>query len=319
MPSKQILTVFGATGIQGGSVARAMLTDPTTAQQFHVRAVTRDPSKPGAQALAELGAELIKADMEDKDSLRVALQNAYGVFLVTNFMERLDHIAETRQGKNAADICKETGVKHLVWSSLPHVSKISNGKYTAALHFDSKARVDEHIRALSIPHTILHVGTYIKFLIESLEPLSTDNGSPYRLSFPKPANIETELPLIDAAADVGKFVKAIFLNPEASLGRLFSAYSRYYTIGGIIEIIKKNGVDAVYEATDSEVFKAGMGAKGVPEFFQDDLVQVIEFGVEYGFFGGVGNGDAHKLVKEPLTSLEETLKSSAHFAGLVKG
>ncbi|KAL4861882.1 hypothetical protein BDV12DRAFT_179698 [Aspergillus spectabilis] len=317
MSTKKTLVVFGATGIQGGSVAKAILSDPAAAEKFHIKAVTRDTSKPAATTLAELGAELINADMEDKDSLRKAMKDAYAVFLVT-LMEDFDYAAETRKGMNVADICKETGVKHLVWSSLPYISKISNGKYTAAVHFDGKAVVDEHIRSLGVPHTIIHVGTYIKFLLESFAPLSTDPQT-YRLSFPKPASLDTELPLIDAAADVGKFVKGILLNPEKSLGQQLNVAYRFYTVRQFVETIKAHGVKVTFQALEKDDFKAGMAAYGLPEFFQEDVAQVLQFGAEYGLFaGGRGVEEAQQLLGEPLTSLEESLQSSAVFARLKK-
>ncbi|RHZ65257.1 hypothetical protein CDV55_107198 [Aspergillus turcosus] len=117
----KVFVVFGATGIQGGSVAKAILDDSIVAKQFRVRAISRDPAKPAATALAQQGAEVIKADMEDKGSLRMAMKDAHAVFAVTNLWETI--LAETRQGKNVADIAKELGVKHLIWSSLPNISQ----------------------------------------------------------------------------------------------------------------------------------------------------------------------------------------------------
>ncbi|KAL5341026.1 nmrA family transcriptional regulator [Aspergillus crustosus] len=317
MPWKKTLVIFGATGVQGGSVAKSILTDPAAAEQFHVKAVTRDTSKPAAIALAELGAEIIKADMEDKDSLRVALRDAYGVFLVT-LMQNFDYEKETTTGFNVADIAKETGVKHLVWSSLPYISKISKGKYPGVVHFDGKAVVDEHIRSLGVPHTIIHVGTYINFLLGSFAPVSTDPPA-YALSFPKPASLDTELPLIDAAADVGKFVKAIFLKPEVSLGQQYNGAYKFITIRDFVETVKAHGVDVKFQTVEKEEFKAGLAAVGLPEFFQEDVAQVLQFAGDHGF--RVASGEVEKiqqLVNEPLTSLEESLKSSAVFAGLKK-
>ncbi|KAL3475520.1 nmrA family transcriptional regulator [Aspergillus californicus] len=318
MSDKKIIVVFGATGIQGGSVARSILNDPTAAQQFHVRAVTRDPSKPAAKALADLGAELIKANLEDKVSLRAAFQDAYGVFLLTTIFDTMDKTAETRQGKNAADVCKETGVKHLVFSSLPHVSKVTNGKLTKVVHFDSKALVDEYIRELDIPHSILHVGTYIELLLGSLAPLSPENPSKYGFFFPEPASLETEFPLIDPAQDVGKFVKAILLNPKESLGRKFNAYDRIYTVAEFVEILNKNGVDVVFQAIDDATFRAGLAAQSLPDFWQESIVQVMQYAITYGFFTGETQNEGHKLLTEPLTSLEDALKTSPVFAGLAK-
>ncbi|KAJ0425048.1 nmrA family transcriptional regulator [Aspergillus carlsbadensis] len=313
---KKILTIFGATGNQGGSVAKAILSDPSTAAEFHVRAVTRDPSKAASLALAELGAEIVQADLDDIPSLRAVLKDAYGVYLVTNMIEHMDPARETKQGMNVADVCKETGVKHLVWSSLPYISKISNGKYTAALHFDGKALVDEHIASLGIPHTIIRLGTYTSFVLDSLVPVPND-PTRYEMYFPEPMSLTSQLPLIDPSADVGKYVKAIFLNPALTLSRAYNLGERYYSIAEIIEILQKNGVDVNLKVIPQEAFKAGLAAKGAPEFFQEDLVQVISFGDEFGFFeDGIEGG--HELVNEPLTTLEESLKTSLSFAAITK-
>ncbi|CEL10059.1 hypothetical protein ASPCAL13186 [Aspergillus calidoustus] len=313
---KKILTVFGATGNQGGSVARAILSDPSTAAEFHVRAVSRDPSKAASIALAQLGAELVQADLDDKSSLWPVLKDAYAVYLVTNMAEHMEPARETRQGMNVADVCKETGVKHLVWSSLPYISKISNGKYTAAAHFDGKALVDEHIRSLEIPHTIIRLGTYTSFLLDSLVPVPSD---PYRyeMYFPQPMSLTSKLPLIDPAADVGKYVKAILLHPAKTLSRAYNLGERYYSVAEIIKILQRNGVAVDLKVISQEDFKAGLAAKGAPEFFREDLVQVIAFGVEFGFFED-GIEEGHQLLDEPLTSLEESLKASPSFAALEK-
>ncbi|PYH88976.1 nmrA family transcriptional regulator [Aspergillus ellipticus CBS 707.79] len=314
---KKIIVVFGATGKQGGGVAQTLLHDPVALAKFQVHAVTRDPSKPAALALAEQGAELVKADLEDKDSLRLALKNAYGVFVLTNFMESFDAAAETRQGKNIADIVKELDVKHLVWSSLPHVSKLSNNKFTNVVHFDGKAYVDEYIRSLSIPYTIVHVAIYTSVVWESLAPLPTTPPS-YGLFFPQPGSLQTTIPLIDPSLDLGKFVKGILLNPEASLGKQYNVGERFYTVEEIVGVAKKFGVEIVFQAVDKDTYKAGLASKGMPDFFQEDLAQMIQFLAEYGFYGGGGIDDAKKLLTDPLTTLEESFKANADFAALKK-
>lgn len=79
-----ILTVFGATGKQGGSVVRTILSHPTLSAQYKVRAVTRDPSKPAAEALKTQGVEVVKADLNDKDSVHKAVEGSQAVFGVTD-------------------------------------------------------------------------------------------------------------------------------------------------------------------------------------------------------------------------------------------
>ncbi|KAF8926657.1 hypothetical protein BGZ58_011011 [Dissophora ornata] len=99
-----ILVVFGATGQQGGSVANYVLNDPELSKQFHVRAVTRDPSKPVAQALQKGGVEVVKGDIDDKESIKQALHGAHTVFIVTTtvYDDQL-RPREFARGRAAAD------------------------------------------------------------------------------------------------------------------------------------------------------------------------------------------------------------------------
>ncbi|GIJ91410.1 hypothetical protein Asppvi_010375 [Aspergillus pseudoviridinutans] len=314
---RKVFVVFGATGIQGGSVAKAILDDSIAAKQFRVRAISRDPAKPAATALAEQGAEVIKADMEAKESLRMAMKDAHGVFAVTDFWQKMEYLAETRQGKNVADIAKEMGVKHLIWSSLPNISQITDGKLTAAVHFDGKARVDEYIRSLAIPHTIVRLGVYNSFLLESLVPVSSDPPS-YKLVFPEPVHLKAAMPLLDPSADLGGLVKAILLRPDRSLNRQFNIAERYYTLEEIINSMKSLGLNVDFQAIDQKTFKDSIAARGWPDFLQEDVVQVFQYATEYGYFQGEGIEQAHELVSQPLTSLEKSLSGSADFAKLIK-
>ncbi len=80
----KIITVFGATGNQGGSVIASIQGNSKLASEYKIRGVTRDPSKPKGQALAEKGVELVKADLSDKDSVIKAIEGSHAVFAVTN-------------------------------------------------------------------------------------------------------------------------------------------------------------------------------------------------------------------------------------------
>lgn len=106
MAEKKILVVFGATGNQGGSVIKSVLNDPKTASEFKIRGITRDPSKPNAQALTAKGVECVAADINSKDQIKSALQGAYAVFAVTNYWEKMDAELEMKQGRNVADLAK---------------------------------------------------------------------------------------------------------------------------------------------------------------------------------------------------------------------
>jgi uncharacterized protein YbjT (DUF2867 family) len=142
----RIIAVTGATGQQGGAVARKLLADG-----WNVRALTRDLDKPAAQELASLGAELVPGDMENRAELDAAFQGVYGVFSVQNFwLPNVGFEGEIRQGKNVADAAKNAGVQHLVYSSVGSAHRGMGQK-----HFDSKWQIEQYIHSLDVPYTIL--------------------------------------------------------------------------------------------------------------------------------------------------------------------
>src|SRR3954467_4248311 len=110
---RKVIAVVGATGAQGGGLARAILADPNGG--FACRAITRDPDKDKAKALAARGAEVVKADLDDVESLKKAFAGAYGAYCVTNFWEHLSGEKEKTQARNIADAAKAAGVKHVIW------------------------------------------------------------------------------------------------------------------------------------------------------------------------------------------------------------
>lgn len=115
-----LITVFGATGAQGGSVVRVLLEQ----RKFKVRGVTRSVEGKKAKDLASKGVEMVQASLDDPESCKKALSGSYGVFLVTNFWDSMDGERETTQGKAVVDLCVQEGVKHLVYSGLESATKM---------------------------------------------------------------------------------------------------------------------------------------------------------------------------------------------------
>ncbi|PYP45307.1 MAG: NmrA/HSCARG family protein [Gemmatimonadetes bacterium] len=139
------ILVTGATGHQGGAVARELL-----ARQHTVRAMTRKPDSDAAQALARQGAEVVKGDLNDAESLRRALQGAWGAFAVQNTWEAGVE-GEEAQGKRIAELARRAGVQHYVYTSVG-----SAHRKTGIPHFDNKWRIEETVRELGFPsHVIL--------------------------------------------------------------------------------------------------------------------------------------------------------------------
>jgi uncharacterized protein YbjT (DUF2867 family) len=209
--TQKVITVFGATGNQGGSTASAIFSSPDLSAKYKVRAITRDPSKPAAQALASKGAELAKADLDDLESVRSAIAGSYGVFAVTNYWEKASKSAEIQQGKNIVDACKEEGVKHLVWSCLPNVTKLTDGELSKVEHFDSKAEVAEYAEQVKGDDMIVSYfmpGFFMSNLTQQFQPDKEGAGV---VTLSQPWNpTETWVPMLDIQRDTGLFTAGLF-------------------------------------------------------------------------------------------------------------
>src|SRR4030065_684274 len=144
--NNKIIAVTGATGQQGGAVARKLLEEG-----WQVRALTRDTNKPAAQELKSLGAEIVAGDLDNRAELDVAFKGAYGVFSVQNFwLPNVGYEGEIKQGKSVADAAKAAGVQHLVYSSVGSAHRGMGQE-----HFATKYEIEQHIRSLGLPNTTI--------------------------------------------------------------------------------------------------------------------------------------------------------------------
>ena len=138
------ILVTGATGQQGGSLARLLLQ-----KKHKVYALTRDTQSSAAQDLRTRGANIVKGDLDDSDSLKRAVKDVQSIFLMgTPFEDGTE--GEIRRGKLMADIAKENNIEHLVYSSVANADK-----NTGIPHFESKYKIEQHIKNLGIPFTII--------------------------------------------------------------------------------------------------------------------------------------------------------------------
>lgn len=150
------IVVTGATGLQGGAVTRHLLR-----QGWHVRALTRNAQSQKARTLSALGAEIIQGDLMDPASLVPIFQNAYGVFSVQNpIISGVE--GEIRQGKHVADVSMQTNVQHLVYSSAG-----VGGKGTGVPSWESKQVIEDHIKSLNLPLTIVRPMAFMELMTEA--------------------------------------------------------------------------------------------------------------------------------------------------------
>ncbi|KAL7942486.1 NmrA-like family domain-containing protein [Trichoderma barbatum] len=291
MADRKIITVIGATGGQGGGVVRTFLTDPALNQEWTVRAVTRDPSKEIAQLYKEQGAEVIIANLDDKSSLLKAFSGATAVFAVTNYWEHMNVDIEIQQGKNIVDA--ETGVPHLVWSSLRNVKKLTKGKISNVHHFDGKAEVEDYARITGIPATFFQAGWYMQNLAHGLLRQNVPDG-PFLLSMPIPDR--ALIPVFDVA-NTGIWVKAIIRNRDQLLGKRVSGATKYMTPTDIVDEFRTTfseaGKDAVFNRLTNEGFLGSM--------------------IEAGYFAFELLDESLAILEDEPTSLAKFLKQSPAF------
>lgn len=317
MAAKKVLVVFGATGVQGGSVVKAMLGDAKLKESWAVRGVTRDVSKPSAKALETMGAETIAADLNDAATLKDAVKGAYAVFAVTNYWETKSAETELKQGKAIADAAKDAGVQHYIWSSLMNVTQLSKGALRNVEHFDSKAAVEDYVKQIGIPATFFMPGFYMS----NLPGGSLRQGPPnndWALSLPIPAS--TPVPLLDTAKDTGSFVKGILLNREKCLGKRVLGATDYYTLKEILdqfrELYPQAGKNAKNVELPHQLFKDIMTQSGADDKSAEEMLENMRLMNEFGYFGGASLKESHEVLVDKLTTWKEFMLKSRAFEDL---
>lgn len=220
MEKNQIVAVTGATGRQGGAVARHLLADG-----WRVRALTRKPDSEPARRLAGLDAEVVAADMMDPDSLARAFRGAYGVYSVQNSMiSGLE--AEVTQGKNVADVAKSEGVRHLVYGSA------GGGRTgTGVGSWESKVAVETHLRQLELPATILRPNAFMELMSDKAfyPPVSTWHIMPKLMGEDRPVSWI-------CVDDLGAIAAKVFGDPDTFIGEELQLASDLRSIAECREI-----------------------------------------------------------------------------------
>ena len=257
MASDTLVLVTGATGQQGGAVARALLSEG-----FRVRGVTRNTESEGARALAAAGAEMVSASFTDPAALDAAMEGVDSVFgMSTPFEGGVD--AETEQGKALVDAAKRAGVGHFVYSS---VAGADQG--TGIPHFDSKYRVEEHLAESGLRWTVVGPVYFMGnlFFPDALEALK--NGA-FAIAMPADVSLQQI-----AVEDIGAFAAHVIAHPDDFDGQR-------------IDIAGDDLSAGEAAAQLSDVLGRDIGAVEIPieaiRAWSDDLAIMYEWFVEHGY------------------------------------
>ena len=317
--AKKIIAIVGATGNQGGSVARTFLELP----EWHVRCLTRNPSSEAAQKLSSLGAEVLQADMSSESSLSSAFKGAHAIFLNTDFwVTYRPHMTATAGNPNPGDpssstIAMETEVSHgknaalaaskvptleiLVYSALLPMKELSHGKYDHSFHWESKAAIVDFIQnevpELAKKTSEIYLGAY------STNPLIAPQLDPAtgKYTFISALRVESRIPIIDPTTSTGPFVRAL-VETEPARTRLL-AYDSYPTMSEIVDIWQRaSGKEAVVRVFTlqqmHEILKLPM-----------EVLDGVGFIEEFGYTGRVKLVEPNELSKRVVTkSFEEWMR-----------
>ena len=266
--TRPLIAVTGATGAQGGGLVRALLADPEN--RFAVRALTRRPLSDAAVALADAGAEVVAADLDDIASLERAFDGAYGVFAVTNFWEHFSPEREAQQATNMAKAARDAKVSHVVWSTLEDTREkvplndarmpTLMGRYKVP-HFDAKGEVNRVFIELGLPTTFLLTSFYWDNLIHF--GMGPKKGLDGRLNFTLPMG-DKKLPGI-AAEDIGKAAFGIFASGHELIGKTIGIAGEHLSGKQMAaSLTQALGQDVRYNEVSPDVYR-GFGFPGAED------------------------------------------------------
>ncbi len=310
MAEKKIIAILGATGAQGGGLARAILNDPSS--EFAVRAVTRDTQSDKAKALAAMGAEIVEADVEDAESLRKAFDGAYGAYCVTFYWEHFSPEKELAHAVSMAKAAKDAGLKHVIWSTLEDTRNwvpLDDDRMPTLMekykvpHFDAKGEANATFTAQGVPTTFLNTSFYWdNFVYFGLGPKKGPDGK-YALTIPMG---DSKLPGI-AAEDIGKCAYGVFKRGSEFIGKTIGIAGEHVTGEEMAAGMGKAlGMEVGYNAVPPEVFR-GFGFPGA-----DDLGNMFQFKSDFeDYFVGARSIDFSRSLNPDLQSFGSWLEKNA--------
>jgi uncharacterized protein YbjT (DUF2867 family) len=279
MQTQKVITIFGATGAQGGGLAHAILQDKNS--DFTVRAVTRDTNSDKAKELAQLGAELVVADIDDKQSVENALRGAYGAFFVTFFWAHFSAEKEKAEAAIFVEAAKQADLKHVIWSTLEDTREYVpltdqrmptlHGQYKVP-HFDGKGESDKLFTAAGIPTTFLLASFYWdNFIYFGAGPKRGEDG---KLALTLPIGNSKMAGI--AAEDIGKCAYGIFKRGPEMVGKRIGIAGEQLTGNEMAkELSDALGEPVVYNKIPADVYRS-FGFPGA-----DDLGNMFQFYDEF--------------------------------------
>ena len=303
MDKKKIIAVLGATGAQGGGLARAILND--TGSGFTVRALTRDVNSIAAKELAKLGAEVVAADVDDVESLKQAFKGAYGAYCVTFFWAHFSPEKEIANATAMAEAAKHAGLQHVIWSTFEDTRKwvpltdnrmpTLMGKYKVP-HFDAKAEADQAFTTRGVPTTFLLTSFYWENLIYF--GMGPKRGPDGKLAFTLPMG-DKKIPSI-GSEDIGRCAYGIFKRGSEFIGKTVGVAGEHPTGLQMAAVLTKAlGQEVRYNSVTPEIYRS-FGFPGA-----EDLGNMFQFKRDFeSYYCGIRPLDVSRSLNPSLQTFE---------------
>ncbi len=286
------IAVVGATGSQGKGVVNALLKEGS----FAVRAVSRNPDNYKGNA-----DEVVKGDLTDVALLTEAFKNVYGVFVVTNFWEGADEIA---QGKIAIQAANNAGVNHFIWSTLPNVEEVSNSNFDVP-HFTGKAKVDEFVKHAGFENfTFVQPPFYYQNFTGQLAAHPQQDGS---MGWTLPIDPAKKVIHMSDINDFGKVVAGAFLNPDkVGNGSYLSLATELNSFNDVLDAFKRNGKNYTFNQVPGAVFSTFFDGAG-------EIAQMLAYFEAHTYMGEKAEKQiqlAQEIATEDFNSLNDWIKQN---------
>ena len=303
---KKIIAVVGATGSQGGGLARSLLNDPNSS--FQVRALTRKPQSDQATELSKLGAEVVAADLDNVESLKTAFQGAYGAYCVTNFWEHFSPEKELSQAANLAQAAKAAKLEHLIWSTLEDTRQwipLNDQRMPTLMekykvpHFDAKGEANHFFTDCGVPTTFMLSSFYWdNFIHLGMGPKRGEDGK-LAIAFPMG---DQKLSGI-ASEDIGNCAYGILKQGTEYIGQTIGIAGEHLTGAEMAKAMSRAlGEEVLYNDLPADVYR-NLGFPGA-----QDLGNMFQFKRDFNeYYCGIRNLEKARMLNPSLQSFDEWL------------
>ncbi len=282
---RKTIFVTGGSGNLGGAVARSLINNG-----FKVKTLTRNPSSPKIQRLKDLGVEIIKGDLNNKETFQPALKEVDGVFCVLTYDNGVGK--EINQGTLLADLAKENNIKHYLYSSA-----IGVDLNTGIPHWESKLKIENYIKQLGLPYTIIRpTSLYENFLFPQVKSRILKG----KLAFPVNKDVVQQF---ISSFDIGEISASVFMNPDKYLGKTLTIAAEEMSMKQVSVIFSEvMGKEILYQKLPMLITRLVMGKDNAKMFTwvnENDAIFVKDL-------------DAFKKEYPNLTGLKEWIQLNFH-------